>query len=330
MISRTKYKIDNATIEKLFQAAGTGQITEITPLGAGEYNAVFTVKEGEKEYVLKIAPKSNIPVLTYEKDMMVSEVFWYSQMKAHTQITVPQIYYSDFGKKLIPTNYFIMEKLSGRQMDQMEFSEEERTSSTAEMARMAAQIHKIKNDKFGYIQNELYDNWYLAIRGMVQAAIKDCRRKGKGSRRGKKLLAYIDKYKNILEKAECSMVNFDIWAPNILCQREDSEIKYSWIDPERSFWGDRIADFVCLEVMTPLADKKISLKAYNEVSDRPVLATKEEKIRWAVAQAYLALIMETEKYYRYSLFHYGWWRNVSGADKFFIEACNVLDQKNLD
>ena len=80
------------------------------------------------------------------------------------------------------------------------------------------------------------------------------------------------------------MVNFDIWWPNIICNRENGEIKYAWIDPERSFWGDRIADFVCLEYQKPLEKKKASLAAYNAVADEPIRVTREEKIRYAVMQ----------------------------------------------
>lgn len=326
MISRTKYKIDNKTIEKLFVNAGISGVTKIASLGAGEYNAVFSVMANGKEYALKISPADDASVLTYENKMMFSEVFWYQQIQEHTDITVPTIFYTDFDQKLIPANYFIMEKLSGQPMDKMEFSESEKADSIEEIAKMAARIHKIKNDRFGYIQNELYDDWYQAIRAMVKHLLDDCAKKGKRSKRGERFLAYIDQYKSVLEKAECSMVNADLWAPNIICKRENGEIKYAWIDPERSFWGDRIVDFICLEMMTPLADKKISLSAYNSVADTPVIGTEEEKIRYAVAQGYLGLIMDAEKYYRYSLSHFGWWRNVFVSDLLFKRAFKVLEE----
>lgn len=325
MISRTKYKLDNQTISKLFQSAGIGEITEIAPLGAGEYNAVFSVKADGKEYALKIAPTDDIEILTYEKDMMASEVFWYKQMREHTDITLPEIYHIDYTREIIPANYFIMTKLAGKQLDKMDFSDIEKTESIAEMAKMAAKIHRIKNDKFGYLQNGLYDNWYLAIRAMVNALIKDCSLKGRKTKRGERLVELIDKYKAILEKAECSMVNFDIWAPNIICKREEGIIKYAWIDPERSFWGDCIVDFVCLEMFTPLESKKISLDAYNSVTDTHVHATDEEKIRYAVAQGYLGLIMEVEKYFRYTPFHFGWWRNVFASAWLFRSAFAILN-----
>ncbi len=325
MKSRTKYEIDDAVIEKLFASAGIEGITEIAPLGAGEYNAVFSVKAGGKEYALKIAPKDGARVLAYEKNMMASEVFWYKQIREHTRVTVPEVFYADFGKKLIPADYFIMEKLQGQQLDRMEFSEEEKEDQAQAMAKMAAQIHKIKNDRFGYIQSELHGDWYEAVRAMVESLLADCARKRRKSKRGRKLLGFIDKYKAVLQKAECCMVNFDLWPSNIICNRKNGKIEYAWIDPERSFWGDRMADFVCLETMTPLAGKKKSLAAYNTEADKPVSATEEENIRYAVAVGYLALIMETEKYYRYSLLNYGWRRNVLVSKMYYGMAFGILD-----
>jgi len=324
MISKTKYKIDNPTIETLFHAAGIPGITSISPLGAGEYNAVFAASANGKDYVLKIAPTDDIPVLTYEKNMMDSEVHWYTVMREQSPIAVPEIYFSDFRKKLIPTKYFIMEKLQGQPLDKIELSKEEKADSAAATARMAAQMHKIKNDRFGYIQNQMYDDWYQAIHAMVSAVLADCARKGKSSRRGEQLLACIDHHKSVLQKAECCMVNFDIWPSNIIAKRENGALRYAWIDPERSYWGDPMVDFVCLEMMTPLAGKKISLAAYNKETDCPVQLTREAEIRYAVAQGYLAVIMEVEKYFRYTPRHFGWWRNVGAAAALYSRSFGVL------
>lgn len=317
MISKTKCHLDEVSIRKAFQAAGILRITDIAPLGAGEFNAVYSVRTPEREYALKVSPVEGAPVLTYEKDMMASELIWYQRMREGTSIRVPKIYWTDFTKTVLPAPYFIMEKISGKQMDQMDFSDSEREDSLAETARMVARIHSIKNDRFGYIQNGLFEDWYLAIRAMIQNLIEDARKVHRKTKRGELLLSYVDTNRTVLEKAECCMVNFDIWPANILCERQkDGTIHYHWLDPERSFWGDPIVDFVCLETMLPLSDKKRTLSAYNAAAERPVHATSEEQIRYAVALGYLALIMEVEKYYRYSPFHFGWWRNV-GASSFF-------------
>lgn len=324
MISRTKFSIDEKTIVRLFKKAKIGDVGNIKPLGAGEFNAVYSAEKGNKTYVIKLAPDDNAPTLIYEKNMMRSEVFWYEQMRKGTSIKVPEIYFSDFTRETIPTDYFIMEMLPGVTLDKAELTKEEKQNAEEMKACMTAQIHSVKNDKFGYIQNELYDNWYLAVKAMFENLLNDCRKKGKKSLRGEKMLGFIEKYKDILEKAECCMVNFDIWDPNIMCERKDGKIEYAWIDPERSFWGDRILDFSCLESMKPLKEKTISLAAYNRFADNPVNVSEDEIIRYAVAQGLMGLIMETEKYYRYTPHHFGWWRNVGGSMMFYKNAFSVL------
>lgn len=310
MISRTKLKVDEVTIQKMFEQAGIHGVSHIAPLGAGEYNAVYSAKANGKEYAIKISPEESIPILTYETNLLSSELFWYKKMKEMTDIPVPEIYYSDFSKTLLPANYFIMERVKGVQLDKMELTPEEKEAVSLEKAKILAAIHKIKNDQFGYVQNGLFDDWYQAIKSMTVAIIRDGQKKNHRSRRGERLLAYIEQYKPILQSVECSMINYDLWDPNLICSREKGKIKYTLIDPERSCWGDRIADFVCLEPMIALEDKKSSLKAYNSVAGQPILATKNEKIRYAVALGYLALILEVEKYYRYTPLHFGWWRNT--------------------
>jgi aminoglycoside phosphotransferase (APT) family kinase protein len=325
MVSRTKYEIGSQAIGALFRAAGLGEATRVAPLGAGEYNAVFSVTAGGKEYVIKIAPADdNAAVMTCEKGMMAAEVFWYQMIRERTSIAVPEIYAVDLERRRIPTDYFIMEKLPGLTLDKIRLSKTEKKDTAAQMARMAAQIHGVKNSRFGSVQGELYGDWHQAVRAMVETMLADCARKGRQSKRGERLLAYIDQYKGVLQKAECCMVNSDLWPPNIICKRENGAIHCAWIDVERSYWGDRVVDFVSLEMTKPLPGKKATLAAYNAAADQPVLATEEETIRYAVAQAYLGLVMETEKYFRYTPRHFGWWRNVFASKWLFARAFGAL------
>lgn len=318
--SKTKYNIDNDTVIKIFEAAGISDVRKISPLGAGEFNTVLAVSAGGKNYALKIAPSPDTEVLPYEHNMMRSEVYWYGRMQKDTDINVPQIYFSDFTRTIIPCDYFIMEKLDGLQPDKMNLSKAEKIQLAEGMAKMTAQMHKVKGDKFGYIQSQSYDSWYDAIRNLTISLIDSCAAKGRKTRRGCKLLRYIDKYKNILESVECRMVNYDIWVPNILAERENGKLNFWWIDPERCFWGDRMADFVCLEFMKPLKKKISSLNAYNSVADDKLVVTRETEIRYAVLMCYMGLIQETEKYYRYSPKMFGWWRNIISCALMFYKT----------
>ena len=60
------------------------------------------------------------------------------------------------------------------------------------------------------------------------------------------------------------------------------------------------------------------------MAELPIEPGKEERIRYAVAQALMALLMETEKYYRYSPFYVGWWRNILVSSVLFRRAFKVF------
>lgn len=323
MISKTKFLISNETIKALFRKANIHNITSISPLGAGEFNAVYEIK-ADKNYVLKIAPNSKTPVLRYEKDMLKAEIYWYKQIRNNTDIRVPDIYFEDDSKELIPADWFIMERIDGKQLDKTDI---DKNIITRETAKMLAQIHGIHNDQFGYIQNEMFNNWYEALCCIIQNLLTDCEEAGKKSKNGAKLLSFAHKYRNILTAVPCSMVNYDLWAPNILCSTDSiGKTEFTWIDPERSFWGDRIFDFVCLEnPVGLLGSKKRSIEYYNNVSSDPIEINRETEIRFAFALGLLALIQEVEKYYRYTPANFGWWRNIAGHIVYYKQAFRVLN-----
>ena len=70
----------------------------------------------------------------------------------------------------------------------------------------------------------LQDNWYLAIRSMTENLIIDAKSKGHKCRRGIRLLGFIDKFKSILEARSRCMVNFDLWAPNVICEKRSMAV----------------------------------------------------------------------------------------------------------
>lgn len=324
MVSRTKPELTKAQVQDMFDAACLGKVASFNKLGDGEYNAVYDVITNMGNYVLKVSPLDKTGILTYEQDMMRGEVFWYAQIRTHTNVKVPYVYYKDFSHTVFPSDYFIMERMEGEQLNNADLTDDEKTWCTEEIARIIAKFHKVQNNEYGYLQNQLYENWYLALKNMTLNLINDTKRVGRTTRRGNKLLKYIDEYKSILEAVPCSMVNLDMWYGNILCVRKNDKLELIVIDPERTIWGDAIFDFVNLEFDKMLNKKTTSLKAYNEIAKTKVNCTKEEMIRFAFGIGYLALVQEAEKYYRYTPHHYGWWRNVASCKFLYSNAFRIL------
>lgn len=324
MRSNTKYVLDEDKIKALFEQGGIKSVTNVAHLGNGEFNSVYSGDAEGKSYALKIAPKNDKGILTYEKNMMEQEVFYYSQMQK-AGIRVPEVYYSDFSCRIIDTPFFIMERLDGAQLNETVLSESQREEADKKLAAMAAALHSIKGEHFGYSQNGLHTTWYSALKSMVENLRQDCENLGKRSSSAVKLLGYIEKNKTILEKVESRLINFDIWPANILCQKSGNGVELAWIDPERCLWGDRIGDFVCLDFDHMSLELKSRIRSfYNAVADQQIPAGREEEIRYSLMLAYLGVIMDVEKYARYSLLHFGYWRNVYVCSKIFRTSFSRL------
>jgi hypothetical protein len=118
------------------------------------------------------------------------------------------------------------------------------------------------------------------------------------------------------------MVNFDLWDSNILYNNG----RLIWIDPERSFWGDPVADFITIGKgqKAPLADKKKEIEIYNRTAREKIEFNRDTEIRYACAVAYLALIEEVEKYVRYEPDHPNFIRNTVDARDMYDMAFEVM------
>lgn len=322
MKSKTKTLPTDAVLRGMLKQAGldsTGVRFQL--LGDGMFNAVFAA-ETDPPLVLKIAPRPQVPVMTYERDMLQTELYWYDQIRQHTEITVPDILYSDPAGSLCGAPWVVMERLPGVHRDKCSLPSAEKHRRTAEMV---AQIHNVPGTGYGYVQNGLHKTWAEAYISMVENLLADAGRMGKTSRRGQRLLGYARQYRDVLNTAPCVMVNFDLWSSNILCHTVGEHTQFAWIDPERSLWGDPVLDFLPLESFTaPLEKKTLSLEAHNAHCGLSVQVNRETRLRYAFAQGLLALIQEVEKYYRFTPFSQGWLIDVGGASMSYKAAFAAL------
>lgn len=323
MKSKTKYFVDKPKIVEIFAVAGLGDVVNFSELSAGEFNSAYHVTANGAEYVLKIAPKDNTHTLTYESDIIAREVEFYRLIAEKTDVKTPKIYYYDDTLSMIPTKYFIMEKLDSKPLNTVKLSKPERLNVNKLIGEMVAKLHAIKGNGFGYEQNGLYSNWYLALRSMVDNLISDCARLNKKCKKGTKLLKYIDKCKAILENVDSVYTHYDIWDGNVFYKNGNGDIELTLIDTERGFWGDGIGDFVSIELMTAL-NKKKSVIGYNKLAEKPIIFTRDEMIRYYIMTAYLGLIVYTEKFARYKTWQSKYFINIVLSNIMLKQAFNGL------
>jgi len=325
MISKSKPDVSFAQAAKWLKRDLDETLGTMTPLGEGEYNAVLRCQtESGRSVVLKVAPKPDCPVLTYERNMMSSELHWYETIHRQTDIPTPKILASSSKGDPSGLDYFLMEDLEGEPADRRPRSDAESHSILLQKTAAMASMHRIKGSGYGYVQRELKETWYLAIESMIADLLEDAEQKGKPSKRGMRLLQVVRESKAVLETVESRMVNFDLWDSNWLVTNQDSDAKLTLIDPERCFYGDFIGDFVAFEFLKPLAKKTQTLASYRAQGGLEWILDDAEMIRYAVMTGYLALIMEVEKHYRYKPGMAGWTRNVVVSRLLYAQAFSMM------
>ena len=327
VISRTKFEISHDDIRRIFSHAGFAPVAGIRSLGAGEFNAVYAVEAGGQTYALKVGA-DNSAVMIYEKDMLKSELFWYQVIAERTDLRVPRVFFSDFTKTIIPTNYFIMEFIPGPRKDELNVTEAQRAKADAVIAGMIARLHRVRGEKFGYPQCGLHESWDIALEHMIQNLIRDAQKVNLALPRAEKVLTLIDRYRSVLSGAPCRLISFDAWEPNFICVSDNpDQPEFAWIDPERCLWGDPMMDFLTMELGNwNLSQKTRTLAAYNAVAEFPVSGTREEEIRYAFGLCYLAGIVECEKHYRYSPGLPNWDRSIEFSDLLYEIGFSMLEQ----
>ena len=323
VISKTKYDASMEEIRALFSRHGLGNVTGVSRLGNGEFNAAYEVICDEKEhYALKIAPTKEMKVLSYEENLMESEVFWYGMMHENTDILCPKIYAVDFSGEILNSSCFVMQMMEGRPLAELDLSDEEQERVGRQKLELLSKIHKIAGSGFGYRHRRLYGTWDEALKSMADSLISDCRALGYETPCGESFVRDIDKHRDLLKTVPCRMVNFDLWDSNILYNNG----RICLIDPERGFWGDPVADFITVRPgqKVPLSAKKKEIEIYNETADEKIILSRETEIRYALAVCYLALIEEVEKYVRYEPENPNYIRNTIDAKDMYDMAFEFL------
>ncbi len=300
-MSKTKRNIGRETLGEILRKHALGEIKDVASLKGGMFNSVLkvTVQSGET-YAVKIAPPCGVSVLTYEKNLIKSEVYFYEKFSALTKIKVPKLYGYDYDENS-DYRYMIMEFIDGEMLKNVKLSNEEERQLMFDLGCAMAEIHSLPcEDGFGYLQNELYDTWDKAYLSMAENVIRNAEDKRAKIPRLKEIRDIFHENAELLKTVEkpC-FVHFDLWAGNIILK--DKKL-YALIDCERAMIGDAVGDFISLDYLASFDKEKNKslIDGYNSVAKAPLNFGKEELKRFYLMRLYLGLIVYTEQHYRYS------------------------------
>ena len=305
MKSITKSKVMPEEIKRIFaRHFPNAAISKITKLTDGMFNSAYLIDGTEAlqtNVVLKVGPRPDTEILTYEKDIIQVKLTAYNRL-ATKLIPTPQVLVSDSSHDIIDCDYFIMSFLPGNtwKNQQKKIPTQAIPELKRELGRYFASMHSVQGEWFGYIKDDKryqFDSWSAAFCAMITDILTD-------GRKHKKKLPYneiesaLERHRNLLDEITSPfLVSFDVWAGNVFVDKNPLWHISGIVDFERAFYGDPMADFVAAVMLFNDVENEIDLqKGYSEMSERPFIITENDRIRMRLYRLYLYTIMHVETY----------------------------------
>jgi len=300
MESKTKNKKTRAQIEAMARRAFAGMgladgDDAVRELKDGWFNAAYAVTLADgREVILKIAPPQGAEVMQYEQNIMATEVAAMRLVRENAAIPVPIIYGFDDARDLCDSAYFFMQKVEGDNLEHVKASllPEVQASVDRQIGAIIRAINSFPGSYFGYDGNPdlRAATWKEAFLKIFEAVLED------GARKDAvydfsyaDLRAAAHSHAAALEEvtAPC-LVHWDAWNPNFFVR--EGRIT-GIIDFERALWAEPLMEAQFRSILGPGGVD--AMAGYGKTSFTPA-----EEVRCQLYSLHLALVMNTECYYR--------------------------------
>jgi aminoglycoside phosphotransferase (APT) family kinase protein len=300
MDSKTKNRKSRDEIARMVEkcldgaslAAGEDAIHE---LEEGWFNAAYDIRLSDgREVILKIAPPGDAEIMTYERNIMLTEVDTMRMAAQNPGIPVPEIYAYDTSREICNSDYFFMEKLVGENLGHVResYSPEEQAQIDRSIGEIVREINSFTGTYYGYPGNSdlRADNWRDAFIGIMDSILADGHKKSADYGVDAGIIRdTVLKHAPALESVSTpQLVHWDAWDLNFFVK--DGKIT-GILDFERALWGDPLLEghFRALS----WGGVTESMRGYGKTS-----FTHDEEARCYLYTLHLALVMKTECYYR--------------------------------
>lgn len=301
MESQTKNKQTREQIANMVARAFNGMALAagedaISELKEGWFNVAYCIRlEDGREVILKIAPPKGAEVMSYEKNIMDTEVSSMRLVRQNLEIPVPEIYAFDTAHDLCDANYFFMEKLTGHNLEHVSASlpAEEKAQIEMRVGEIIRNINGFTGTYFGYPGNPSLrgETWKEAFTKMLDSVFSDGGLKNAQYGYSEAdIRAVVEKHISSLDAITTPcLVHWDAWNPNIFVQ--DGKVT-GLLDFERAFWGEPLMEAQFRPFFGDLPTNHMRGYGKTEISF-------EEDRRCHLYTLHLGLVMNTECYFRH-------------------------------
>ncbi|MEU7820741.1 aminoglycoside phosphotransferase family protein [Catellatospora sp. NPDC049133] len=258
----------------------------------GFFNAAHAVRLADgREVVLKVAPDRGITMLTYEVDLMFTEIEFFERAAA-AGVPLPRMWHAD-----AESGVMVMERLRGVSFEQAKqtMSDEHVLAVRHELGRIAAAVTAVTGERFGYPRRDgrtRSASWRESFLHFVDDILADATATERPlPRPAGEIRELVVRHAALLDAVTVpALVHFDLWDGNVFVLADgDGWRVEAVIDGERAFYGDPIAELVSLATWVP---EDQAAAAIGGFLGRPLTA--DEQTRLTLYRIYLWLILVAE------------------------------------
>lgn len=318
MNSVTKRELSQKQINKMVLVAfgEKVEIQSVVELTDGYFNNSYLIEiqnensEDLLKIVLKVAPKNEVQILSYEEGLMEIEVAVLREYKK-LGMRVPKVIFYDDSCEVIDSEYFFMSYMDGVPLDKVrkQCTNEQYEKLSQDLAKDLLKSKDSVGICFGLpkISDKIYENWYECFRFMVLELIEDAKKINLQLPKGlneQMTIEMLEEFKEDLMQVEYPiLIHKDIWEGNIFVDKDTYEY-VGMIDCERAIYADPLLEVVC----GFLDENKIFMNTYYGKTH----LSKSEMIRVELYKFYLYLLMVVEGPYRQynNIEHEKWTKNM--------------------
>ncbi len=214
-------------------------VNELKFIGGGSFGKVYKATKADGETIILKA--------YYIKGMETTEAQQLKVLGENTSVKMPKVYftYSDDEIALLCMSF-----IEGKNALDPTFlfkSKKQKQSFANEVVDGMLEWHSVKGQKFGYLENAIYDSWKdFYIENKVSrdlAGLKKLMDEGKYSKKNYDLLCRgLDIFKEIVDEPESPvLIHGDLNIMNIMVNQKNMKLT-GFIDPCGSMWADREYD----------------------------------------------------------------------------------------
>ncbi|WP_205323787.1 phosphotransferase family protein [Glycomyces sp. YM15] len=244
-------KLDRADVEELARKHLPGPVEVVghEEFKDGFFNAAHALALADgRHVVVKVAPGKEHKLLRYEVDLMATEIECFERGLA-AGVPMPALHYGDPEGGVM-----IIDRLKGTVLPRArdEISEEDFLALRREIGALSARFATVTGERFGYPRKSgrtVADSWSASFQAMIDDVLADIAENGSPLPRPAEEIAAIVAAEHELldEVTRPALVHFDLWDGNVFVERDESGWRVeAFIDGERAFYGDPIAEIVSL------------------------------------------------------------------------------------